>query len=381
MADRSKIEWTDASWNCIRARNLRTGKVGWHCEHATTGCEHCYSEGFNKRLGTGLSFKPGQRKDIEIFLDEQMLTQPLRWKKPRRIFVCSMTDAFAEFVTDEMLDKMFAVAALCPQHTLQFLTKRAKRMREYCSNPATPYRIARACLDLAIADKAKWACDPWPVRAIGEDIDMPDDVTMERWPLPNVWLGVSAERQQEANERIPELLATPAAVRFVSIEPMLDRISLHALNLHTRRPLDALRGVQCVPDDSSEGYHSERIAKLDWVIVGGESGPNARPVHHLWVRDLHYWCDVTDVAFFLKQWGEFLPWPQYHKGIEDHPEQSRFRTMEWRDDHWEDVGFPQWCDIADGNVDDDHCVARVGKAKAGRLLDGVEHNEFPKVPA
>ncbi|MBY9051415.1 phage Gp37/Gp68 family protein, partial [Pseudomonas fluorescens] len=99
MADRSAIEWTDASWNPIRARNLITGKVGWHCEHATTGCEFCYAEGFNKRLGTGLAFKPGHRKDIEIFLDEQMLTQPLRWKKPRKIFVCSMTDLFAEFVS------------------------------------------------------------------------------------------------------------------------------------------------------------------------------------------------------------------------------------------------------------------------------------------
>jgi protein gp37 len=115
MGDRSNIEWTDASWTPIRARNLATGKIGWHCEHATTGCEFYYAEGMNKRLGTGLPFKPGHRADIEIFLDDEMLLAPLRWKKPRRIFVCSMTDAFADFVTDEWLDKIFAVMALCPQ--------------------------------------------------------------------------------------------------------------------------------------------------------------------------------------------------------------------------------------------------------------------------
>lgn len=389
MADRSKIEWTDASWNPIRARNLKTGRVGWHCEHATTGCEFCYSESFNKRLGTGLPFKPGHRKDIEIFLDEAMLTQPLRWKKPRKIFVCSMTDAFADFVTDEMLDKMFAVMALAPQHTFQVLTKRAKRMREYLErlfgSKAAPRGIA---------------CPPWssllnrverswmetnpnymteirPLLLAGLQ-----GRTLPSGPLPNVWLGVSAERQQEADERIPELLATPASVRFASIEPMLGRISLHALNLHTPRPLDALRGVQCVPDDGSEGFHNEQIAKLDLVILGGESGPKARPLHPLWARDMRDWCKATDVAFFFKQWGEFLPWSQFGEaaGVDDHPEQTRFRTMEWEDDRWSDVGFPMWCDVTDGNVDDEQCVGRVGKAKAGRLLDGVEHNEFPKVP-
>lgn len=137
MADNSAIEWTDATWNPVRARNLETGKVGWHCEHATTGCEFCYAEGFNKRLGTGLAFKPGHRADIEIFLDEAMLTQPLRWKKPRRIFVGSMTDLFADFVPDEFIDRMFAVMALAPQHTFQLLTKRAARMREYLTLPRT----------------------------------------------------------------------------------------------------------------------------------------------------------------------------------------------------------------------------------------------------
>lgn len=136
MADRSKIEWTDASWTPIRARNVDTGKVGWHCEHVSEGCRHCYAEGINKRLGTGLSYKPGLvgPGGAEIFRDEKMLLAPVRWKRPRMIFVCSMTDLFAEFVSDEMIDRVFAVMALCPQHTFQVLTKRPKRMREWTNN-------------------------------------------------------------------------------------------------------------------------------------------------------------------------------------------------------------------------------------------------------
>src|SRR5258708_16196189 len=126
MADRSAIEWTDATWTPIRAR---TDNVGWHCEHVSEGCRNCYAEGINRRLGTGLSFKPALKP--ALFLDEKMLLAPLKWKKPRTIFVCSMTDLFADFVRDEWIDRMFAVMALCPQHRFQVLTKRAQRMREY----------------------------------------------------------------------------------------------------------------------------------------------------------------------------------------------------------------------------------------------------------
>src|SRR6185437_6160437 len=191
MSANSSIEWTNHTWNPIRARNLKTGKSGWHCEHSTTGCEFCYAEGFNKRLGTGLPFKPGHRKDVELFLDEDMLTLPLRWKKPRRIFVCSMTDVFADFVPDEWIDKMLAVMALCPHHTFQVLTKRAERMRSHLDKNR-PFSVARACLDVFMPTGLKFPED-WPVASIG-DIDYPDDLTMKRWPLPNVWLGVSCER-------------------------------------------------------------------------------------------------------------------------------------------------------------------------------------------
>jgi protein gp37 len=224
MSVRRRIEWTDATWNPIRARNLKTGKVGWHCEHATTGCEFCYAEGFNKRLGTGLAFKPGHRKDIEIFLDEEMLTQPLRWKKPRMIFVCSMTDLFADFVTRRMLEVMFAVMALTPQHTYQVLTKRAARMQQYVGSL-----------------QSRWDTEA-PARSAADRAAHMIANAISEWPLPNVWLGVSAERQEEAAERIPALLNTPAAIRFISAEPLLGPINLHSF-FDFRKWINALDGI------------------------------------------------------------------------------------------------------------------------------------------
>lgn len=303
----TKIEWTrgtdgtaGSTWTPIRARNRATGKVGWHCEHATTGCEFCYAESMNKRLGTGLPFKPGHRKDIEIFLDEEMLLAPLRWKKPRRIFVCSMTDAFADFVEDEWLDKMFAVMALCPQHMFQVLTKRAERMRQWFSDVERADHVGLAML--TIVDRIPYGHQRVP------------------WPLPNVWLGVSCERQQEFDDRHAWLGSIPAAVRFFSFEPLLGPID-------TKGSLDA--GV----------FH--------WSIVGGESGRNARPMHPDWARSLRDQCAATGVPFFFKQWGTHVPVGRVDRGTATDPNEFA----------WE----------------------RVGKKAAGRLLDGVEHNGMPVV--
>jgi protein gp37 len=359
MADKSAIEWTDATWTPIRARNKKTGAVGWHCEHATTGCEFCYAENFNRRLGTGLPFKPGHRADIELFLDETMLLQPLRWKRPRKVFVGSMTDIFAAFVPDEWLDRMFAVMALAPQHTFQVLTKRAERMHTYVAEPGRGAYVAGA--------------------SVADTIAIP-----VRWPLSNVWLGVSAERQPEADERILHLLATPAAVRFVSAEPLLGPINLTSLAFsktcgceHRSPTLNAFEAtVLC--EGCCEGPERLDLGKLDWVIVGGESGPSARPVHPGWVRSLREQCAAAGVAFYFKQWGEWLPWTQFSGArIHDDPEQTRFSTKEWDGGHWSDAGHPMWCDSIDGQIDDRQCVGLVGKKAAGRVLDGETHSEFP----
>jgi protein gp37 len=191
---------------------------------------------------------------------------------------------------------------------------------------------------------------------------------LPRWPLPNCWLGVSTERQQEADERIPLLLQTPAAVRFVSAEPLLGHIAFHALNLHTPMPSDALRGQRCVPEDSPEGYHNEPTAKLDWVIVGGESGPGARPMHPDWACSIRDWCKAAGVPYFFKQWGSFAP--QSDQGEPDA--------------YWASCGEI----FADHPVHQGYCFGRNEmqrprmmfhrpKGKNGRLLDGVEHNGMP----
>ncbi|EJN11815.1 bacteriophage protein gp37 [Bradyrhizobium sp. YR681] len=439
MADRSAIEWTDASWNPIRARvmeiqNDGSGRerIGWHCEHVSDGCRNCYAEGFNRRLGTGRDFKPGEmfreehkgfnNGEVKLFLDEQMLTQPLRWKKPRKIFVCSMTDAFADFVTDEMLDKMFAVMALCPQHTFQVLTKRAKRMRAYMErlfgSKVAPRGIAcspwSALLNRAerswMVANPNYMTDIRPLLLAGLQ-----GRTLPSGPLPNAWLGISAERQQEANERIPELQKTPAAVRFVSLEPLLGPIDLEDIVRHGDGCEDHHSALECdVAIEDDQEFHG---AVLDWVIVGGESGNRARPMHPDWVRGLRDQCDRNDTAFFFKQWGEWgmptddlgnLDWPYHPDHDRTHwfDRRSCVRPIEsgWSDkyqcgggayppppfdlfqtpDYLDQVARCPQCGCGEAKKCQGNAaraaVTWVGKKKAGRLLDGAEHNAFPKVP-
>lgn len=292
MAEKSNIEWTDASWTPIRARNLETGAVGWHCTHVTPGCVHCYSESLNKRLGTGLEFKPANAKKIEIFLDETMLLAPLKWKRGRKIFVCSMTDAFADFVTDEMLDRMFAVMALAPHHTFQVLTKRADRMWEYgnlvadtsleaAQSPAHPgYAAARRVW--RAADTI--ACDLYLREGHPSTAYLNGGQDAAPWPLPNVWLGVSSEDQQRADERIPLLLDTPAAKRFVSAEPLLGPIDFG----------------EVIPEPLGWS-HAHGFGGIDLVITGYESGPRARTSDVEWIRSIKNQCVSAGVAFFYKQ--------------------------------------------------------------------------------
>jgi protein gp37 len=372
MSDHSKIEWTDASWNPIRALKNRAGEtsIGWHCEKLSAACANCYAEKMNKRLGTKLSYKaPQHPSEIKIFLSEEILLQPLKWKRPRKIFVCSMTDLFGDWVRDEWIDKVFAIMALTPQHTFQILTKRPERERAYISNPQMPYRIARHVVDLAIdgtVDMYAYAdADTWPVASEGDDIDMPENITLRRWPLPNVWLGVTAENQEMADKRIPDLLAPPAARRWVSIEPMLGPIDLESVDyatylrhvlpdsdagLHPLDPVikyDVLRGHLKGPDDIG-------LPKLDWIVAGGESGKHARPSHPDWFRSLRDQCAAAGVPFLFKRWGEQL--------------------------HDNQIGWWPYADDALKKCQRDGNFWRVGKRAAGRLLDGIEHNAFPEIP-
>lgn len=319
MAQKTSIEWTatvhpdgtispGATWNPIRARYATTDEVGevlktgWHCERVSPGCQNCYAETINqKRFGTGLPYNRKSREQVEVYLDEKTLVQPLHWRRPRRIFVCSMTDLFGEWVPDEMIDRVFAVMALSPQHTFQVLTKRPERMREYVSATALP-PPEKGMGPIHRASKVLWAA-----QRMADDRQLPPRMPYPwsgdfaggeplNWPLPNVWLGTSAEDQERADKRIPELLGTPAAVRFVSAEPLLGPVSLPPY----------------IPLVEGQGYRAARGAlapgrwerpDIDWVIVGGESGPGARPCDVEWIRSIVRQCQAAGVAVFYKQGG------------------------------------------------------------------------------
>jgi protein gp37 len=330
VSQKSQIEWTEHTWNPI---------VG--CSIVSPGCTNCYAMRMAARIeaaGTaphyaGLTKKVNGNAVWTGKLSrppDRVLTEPLRRKKPTMYFVNSMGDLFHEDCPDEWIDRVFAIMALCPQHTFQVLTKRAERMREYFIGEEQfidvhPLEDRYYAINSAMNEVAPAY---WCKRELEDYYD-------EGLPLPHVWLGVSAERQQEADERIPLLLQTPAAVRFISAEPLLGPIDLR----HVRRkpfPIDTLTGAWAVADNVDAHYRQED--RLHWVIVGGESGPHARPMRAEWACGIRDQCKAAGVPFFFKQWGTWVP---------SNPIFGEFE--------------------------------RVGKKAAGRLLDGREWNEFPNV--
>ena len=291
MSAKSAIEWTDATWNVV------TG-----CTKVSAGCKHCYAEMWAKRHFGEFS-KDHSRAFGDVRMHTEKLLLPKQWKEGRRIFVNSMADLFHEAVTEDFIFTVFMVMEKYSQHTFQILTKRPQRMMEMLQ---------------------KWQENDrfWPK------------------PLPNVWLGVSVEDQRAADERIPLLLRTPAAVRFLSCEPLLGAVKLPQCTADARCPLNGIEG------------HSERpMGGIDWVICGGESGPGARPMHPEWARGLRDQCARAGVPFFFKQWGEWAPesaLPAYA------PHSVTFR------------------------FDDGRQVFRAGKKAAGRVLDGCTHDGMPQ---
>lgn len=324
MAEHSKIEWTDATWNII------TG-----CSVLSPGCTNCYAmklagtrlKNHKSRAGLTRATKSGPVWTGDVRFNDEWLLQPLQWKRPRKIFVCAHGDLFHDGVADEQLDQVFAVMALAPQHVFQVLTKRPERMRAYICG--LRHKSRRLYLNAHEFVRAPYEGG---------------------WPR-NVWLGVSVEDQQRADERIPILLDTPAAVRWLSMEPLLGPVSLTSIDLpggwNEVFPLgQEWLGRPHVDDDGRP------MTKLDWIVLGGESGPGARPMHPDWARSVRDQCAAAGVPFHFKQWGDWLP-------IKD------------RDRH----GFNGWSMI--DHFDERDGSFRCGKKAAGRLLDGVEHNGVP----
>lgn len=295
MSEHTKIQWTDSSWNPLR------GTIGkWHCVRISEGCGTakaggCYAEAMNVRFG-GPAYKVGADTPR---LDVKALAEPLKWREPRMIFVASMTDLFMEGHSNEWIAAVFGVMAACPRHVFQVLTKRAKRMREWFEWVERPQDgLARAVSTSRIGSVLHEAVK----HAMGYENPARPAVNLTRWPLPNVWLGVSAENQTRADERIPDLLECPAAVHWVSAEPLLGPIDFERLNWPGKWPVDVLRGG--VWDDRI-GFvnHSDFPATLSWIVTGGESGARSRACDVAWLRSIAKQCADAKVACFTKQLG------------------------------------------------------------------------------
>ncbi len=317
MADQSKIEWTDATWNPI------TG-----CSVVSPGCTNCYAmtlaggrlKHHPSRKGLTNESKAGPVWNGKVRLNEQWLDQPLRWRRPRTIFVCAHGDLFHEAVPIEWIDRVFAIMARSPQHRFQVLTKRAERMHDYLMEPG-------------------WRRDRIAARHLGG--------LLPAWPLRNVWCGVSAEDQPRWDERTSWLLRTKAAVRFVSAEPLLGAIN-------ARGALKYARGI-------------------DWVIVGGESGPGSRPMHPHWVRHIREQCQDVGVAFFFKQWGAWGP-IGHSPGADDAVwNAAGTSALILKSDGTKREARGRWMDYGAG----EWTMLRVGKKRAGRELDGRTWEEMP----
>lgn len=331
MSDGTKIEWTDATWNPI------TG-----CSVVSPGCTNCYAM---KLAGTRLQHHPsragltnptksGPVWNGKVRLNRNWLGQPLEWKKPRMVFVCAHSDLFHDEVPDEWILDIYTIMAIAQQHTFQVLTKRADRMHHFLSRS-----------DLLEEIYANWYTFSGNAREVWT------------WPLPNVWLGVSVEDQKRANERIPLLLDTPAAIRWISAEPLLGPLDLNSnmggtqwiggqrgcggTHRHDRRDGEVIHGVMHVVDPlTAYHHHDDRCAPgLDWVVTGGESGTAARAMQPDWARSLRDQCSAAKVPFFFKQWGNYAP-------------------------------------LLSATTKD--TMYRAAKSIAGRLLDGREHNEMPE---
>jgi len=290
---KTSIEWTDATWNPI---------VG--CSEVSPGCAHCYAARLAATrlnqvpayagLSTYRSHDVGWTGEVRFLADR--LDEPLHWRKPRKIFVCDMSDLFHEKNHDSWICDVFDIIRRCPQHTFQILTKRAARLRNFMDSP--------------------------------------------RFHCAHVWLGVSVENQHFADERIPLLLETPAAVRFVSAEPLLGPVDFREVKV----------SPQYLLKEKWIGGGG-----LDWVICGGESGPHARPMHPDWARSLRDQCQAANVPFFFKQSGEWFPNGQ--------------------DRNTGELPFPRRFEVR--QTIGEHAFVKLGKSLSGRLLDGREWNQFP----
>lgn len=286
---KTSIEWCNFSSNPIYAVRKSDGKRGWACTHASPGCLHCYSETINKRLGTGYPFTKKYEVEVEWRLNVQELAAWFRHKAAGKVFVCDMTDLWHPAIPDEYILSIIGVAAMTPWKTYQLLTKRPERMRHIVET----YTIAD-CLAIVYTATED---SPTLARQFPLNEYRADTAVQQGWPPKNTWWGVSVE-SPEYLWRINELCQIPAAVRFLSLEPLLAPIELTG----GRLPIYSHSGPPCCVEQ--KGFHrTQHKSLIHWVIVGGESGPGARPCDLAWIRRIVQQCQAAEVKCFVKQFG------------------------------------------------------------------------------
>lgn len=283
MADEKiSIRWTQERWDPLAG-----------CTRKSAACRHCYAEEWtaqnsqpgNWGHGFAENSADGPVWTQKVGLIEERLSIPFQWETPRIIFVNSLSDVFHESVDYATIDRIFAVMAMASQHIFQILTKRPKIMQNYMSDAAAKMRIENAMKQLALDSSGRLT-----------------PIEISAWPLPNVWLGVTAENQKEADRRVPLLLETPSAIRFIAAEPLLEQIDL--------KP-----GIWLKLDAAEEGGVAP---KIDWIIAGGEVGTAAKRCDPSWARSMRDQCAKTGTAFFWSQWGAHAPSDSEAHGDSNH---------------------------------------------------------------
>lgn len=399
---KTSIEWTERTWNPL-----------FGCRKPSPGCANCYAETMAKRLRAMAQADQAKGKDpgrkryyLDVVDDRghwtgkvlpvpELLSEPLEVKKPARWFVNSMSDLFFgdegdrkfcegrgipfEPVPFAFIDRVFGVMALCPQHTFQILTKRPGRMLEYFQSDPVARIVAgmHECVRGNVPGEMAALSIHHQLRVAGG------------WPLPNVWLGTSVEDQKRADERIPALLRCPAAVRWLSIEPLLGSVDLERCLWIDCPHQNVIEGYGCADCQNYPGLPSRA---LDWVVVGGESGPKARPMHPEWVRSLRDQCLNAGVPFFFKQWGAWIP--KSHTTLrhpwhaERTPDDGGWRVaVDGQKASWgslaPDGQFDRGATPWNGHDDDGYgsreaVMYRLDKKSSGRHLDGRTWDEYPE---